>query len=146
MSFFFKASQGPIVVEASRSGPMGQANLRLILDTGETSSLIRSTILLAVGYDPDTSPDRISVAMGNGVELVPRVILNRLSALGRHRLAFPVLAHSLPPAAGIDGLLGLVLLLQKLERFSDEPEGVFSPWRGEKPIETVAEAVSKSYL
>jgi hypothetical protein len=52
----------------------------------------------------------VNVAMGNGVELVPRIILNRLSTLGRHRLAFPVLAHSLPPAAGIDGLLGLDFL------------------------------------
>lgn len=107
MSFSFNSSQGPIVVEASLSGPLGQADLRLILDTGATTSLIRSTILVAVGYDPDASTDRVPVAMGNGVELVPRIVLNRLSALGRHQLAFPVLAHSLPPAARIDGLLGL---------------------------------------
>ena len=110
MSFTFNPSRGPIVVEAGLSGPKGQADLRLILDTGATTSLIRSTILVAVGYDPDTSPDRVTVAMGNGLELVPRISLNRLSALGRHRLAFPVLAHSLPPAAGIDGLLGLDFL------------------------------------
>lgn len=48
--------------------------------------------------------------MGNGVEIVPRLILNRFSALGHHRLGFRVLAHSLPPAAGIDGLLGLDFL------------------------------------
>ncbi len=100
MSFAFDRSRGPIVVEASLSGPAGQADLRLILDTGATITLIRTTILVAVGYDPETSPDRITVAMGNGVELVPRVTLNRLSALGRHRLAFPALAHALPPPAG----------------------------------------------
>ena len=94
-------------MEASLSGPQGQADLRLILDTGATTSLVRSTILVAVGYDPGTSPDRVTVAMGNGLKLVPRVILNRLSALGRHRLALGVLAHALPPAAGVDGLLGL---------------------------------------
>src|SRR5262245_41477943 len=102
MSFPFNASHGPILVEASLSGPSGQADLRLILDTGATTSLIRSTILVAVGYDPDASPDRIRVAMGNGVESLPRIILNRLSALGQLRLAIPVLAHSLPPTAGID--------------------------------------------
>ena len=107
MSFRFDALRGPIVIDASLSGPGGQADLRLILDTGATTSLIRSTILVAVGYDPDAATDRITVAMGNGVELVPRIILNRLTSLGRHRLAFLVLAHSLPPAAGIDGLLGL---------------------------------------
>ena len=110
MTFAFEPSRGPVVVEARLSGPSGQADLRLILDTGATTSLIRTTILLAVGCDPDTSPDRITMAMGNGVEVVPRITLDRLSALGRHRLAFPVLAHTLPPAAGIDGLLGLDFL------------------------------------
>ena len=96
MSFAFNPARGPIVVEASLSGPSGQADVRLILDTGATTSLIRSTILRAVGYDPDAAPDRITVAMGNGVELVPRITLNRLSALGRHRLAVPILAQTPP--------------------------------------------------
>src|SRR5687768_4184970 len=107
MSFSFDPSQGPIIVEASLSGPTGQADLRLVLDTGATSSLIRSTILEAVGYDPQVVPERVTVAMGSGIELLPRVVLNRMSALGRHRIAFPVLSHSLPSAIGIDGLLGL---------------------------------------
>lgn len=48
--------------------------------------------------------------MGSGVENCPQVTLNRMSALGRHRLAFTVVAHSLPSAARIDGLLGLDFL------------------------------------
>lgn len=65
---------------------------------------------MAVGYDPNMAPDRVAVAMGNGVGLIPRITLDRLSALGRNQLAFPVLAHALPPAAGADGLLGLDFL------------------------------------
>jgi hypothetical protein len=107
MSYPFNASQGPILVEGSLSGPMGQADVRLILDTGATTSLVRSPILIAVGYDPDASPDRVPVAMGNSVGICPRLILNRFSALGQHRLGFRLVAHSLPPAAGVDGLLGL---------------------------------------
>ena len=110
MSFPFNAQHGPVIVEASLSGPRGQADLRLILDTGATASLVRSTLLVAVGYDPDSSPDRIPVAMGNGIESVPRLALNRLSALGHHRLGLLVLAHHLPPTIGIDGLLGLDFL------------------------------------
>jgi hypothetical protein len=110
MSFPFNSAHGPIIVEASLSGPGGQADLRLILDTGATISVIRPAILVAVGYDPNNTPDRLTLAMGNGVERVPRLTLNRLSAMGRHRLGFPVLAHTLPPAAGIDGLLGLDFL------------------------------------
>ncbi len=110
MSEPFEPSSGPVIIKANISGPLGQADLRLILDTGATTSLIRSTILIAVGYDPDASSDSVSVAMGGGVQKVPRVILNRLSALGRHRIGLSVLAHSLLPVTGIDGLLGLDFL------------------------------------
>jgi hypothetical protein len=33
--------------------------------------------------------------------------LQRLTALGQERFGFPVLGHTLPPSAGVDGLLGL---------------------------------------
>jgi hypothetical protein len=55
-------------------------------------------------------PIRLAVAMGGGTQLIPRLALNRFSALGQHRIGLPVLAHTLPPAAGIDGLLGLDFL------------------------------------
>jgi predicted aspartyl protease len=110
MSFPFNAHNGPIIVEASLSGPLGQADLRVIVDTGATTSLIRSTLLVAVGYTPDAATDRVQVTMGNGIETVPRLVLNRFSALGKHRLGLPVLCYVLPPSAGIDGLLGLDFL------------------------------------
>jgi hypothetical protein len=110
MSFPFRSATGPITVDGSLSGPLGHVDLRLILDTGATISLILSNILITAGYDPDASPDRVAVVMGGGIQLIPRVVLNRFSALGQHRLGLPVLAHTLPPAAGIDGLLGLDFL------------------------------------
>jgi len=57
-----------------------------------------------------SSTDRVKVAMGNGVEMVPRVMVNRFTALGVHRIGFRVLARGLPPEAGVDGLLGLDFL------------------------------------
>ena len=65
---------------------------------------------MAVGYSPDAATDRVQVTMGNGIETVPRLVLNRFSALGQHRLGLPVLSYGLPPTAGIDGLLGLDFL------------------------------------
>ena len=88
MSFLFNSSTGPIAINARLSGPPGQADIRLSLVTGATTSLIRSTILIAVGYDPDASPDRVQVAMGGGIPLISRVALDRLSALGPHRFIF----------------------------------------------------------
>jgi len=42
--------------------------------------------------------------------MVPRVVLNRLTVLGQHRIGFAVVSHPLPPEAGVDGLLGLDFL------------------------------------
>ena len=58
MSFSLSSSPGLIIVEASLSGHVEQAALRLIFDAGATNTLIRSAILIAVRYDPDASPDR----------------------------------------------------------------------------------------
>jgi len=110
VSFQFDATRGPIHVEAEVSGPTGRTNLRLLLDTGATTSLIDPTLLDAVGYTPDASTDRVPVTMGNGVQSMPRVVLTRLTALGQHRFGFGVLSHPLPPGAGVDGLLGLDFL------------------------------------
>ena len=44
---------------------------------------------------------------GSGVEFVPRVSLHKVAALGQERTNVPVLGHTLPPSASIDGVLGL---------------------------------------
>ena len=103
----FTPGRGPIVVEVEISGPAGSAATRLILDTGATATLIKPGFLIAVGYDPDLMSERVSIATVEGVCMVPRLQLNRLSALGQHRFGFSVVCHSLPTADGIHGLPGL---------------------------------------
>lgn len=93
----FDPRRGPIEVLAEVSGPLGPAYLRLILDTGATQSLVRDRVLASIGYDPASSTDRVQVAMGNGVELVPRVVVNRFTAFGLHRIGFPLLAKPCRP-------------------------------------------------
>jgi predicted aspartyl protease len=84
--------------------------LQLALDTGATSTLINIGMLVAIGYDPVLTAERVHVTTGSGVEFAPRVVVQRISALGQERLAFPVLGHTLPPSASVDGLLGLDFL------------------------------------
>lgn len=43
--------------------------------------------------------------------MVPRLMINRLSALGKHLIGPRVLAHDLPPEAVVDDLLGLDFFL-----------------------------------
>lgn len=98
---------GVLVVPAEVFGPSGSVVLRLAVDTGATHTMINVGLLALVGYDPSLVPDRVQVTTGSGVEYAPRVLVNRIRVLGQERSGFPVLAHTLPPSAHIDGLLGL---------------------------------------
>ena len=81
--------------------------VRLALDTGATGTLVNPGPLLTVGYDPALASERVQVTTGSGVEFVPRLGVLKISALTCVRENFPVLAHTLPPSATVDGLLGL---------------------------------------
>jgi predicted aspartyl protease len=107
MTYGFNPSQGLIIVPVRLFGPAGDMIVRLALDTGATSTLINSEIMVLLGYDPATSPRRIQVTTGSGVELCPRVAVQQLEALGKSVNDFPVLSHTLPPTSQVDGLLGL---------------------------------------
>lgn len=107
MSLPFNPSGGLVLVGAELEGPTGTALLRLAVDTGATATLLNVAILVAVGYDPAMAPSRVQVTTGSGVEYAPRVTVSKLRALGQERTGFPVLGHTLPPSAGVDGLLGL---------------------------------------
>jgi predicted aspartyl protease len=106
----FQPGRGPILVEAEATGPTGSTHLKLVLDTGATNSLLKRATAIFLGFDPDQSPRRVRMITGSAVEVVPLVVLTRLSALGQHRFGFPVIAHALPKDSAVDGLLGLDFL------------------------------------
>ena len=110
MSPVFDPHEGLIIVHAEIVGISGTAILRLALDTGATTTLINSGMLVSIGYDPALSSDRVQITTGSGVEFVPRLIVKRLIVLGSEQTDFSVLCHTLPPSAGVDGLLGLDFL------------------------------------
>lgn len=60
-----------------------------------------------LGYDPAIVSERIQMITGSGVEFVPRVVVAQIEAFGQNRQDFPVLCHTLPPSATVDGVLGL---------------------------------------
>lgn len=110
MNYTFNPLQGLIIIQAEVFGSSGSIVLRLALDTGATSTMINVAPLVTIGYDPALAPDRIEVTTGSGVEYAPRLEVSRIQALGQEQVDFPVLAHTLPPSASIDGLLGLDFL------------------------------------
>lgn len=107
MSFKFDPLEGLIIVKCELKGTRGTAIIRLALDTGATRTLINAGILTALGYDPGASKQRYEVTTGSGVEYSPIVIIKNIITLGETRKNYSVLSHTLPPSAGVDGLLGL---------------------------------------
>lgn len=110
MSLAFEPAAGLIFVAAEVFGPEGNAVLRFALDTGATDTLINAAPLIALGYDLGVVSERVQVTTGSGVEFAPRIVLKKLRSLGHERKRFPVICHTLPPSASIDGLLGLDFL------------------------------------
>jgi aspartyl protease family protein len=110
VSFRFNSRRGAILVSAELFGPKGTGLLMLALDTGATATMINVAHLVAVGYDPASISTQVQVTTGSGVVYVPRISVTRIKALGQERRNFPVLSHTLPPTATIDGLLGLDFL------------------------------------
>ena len=103
----FNPNAGLIVVVTTLHGPSGRWEARLALDTGASTTLVRPAILVAIGHDPASALDRIQVTTGSGVEYLPRLEVDGVSALGLDVARLPVVAHTLPPSATVDGLLGL---------------------------------------
>ncbi|MCY3022859.1 MAG: retropepsin-like aspartic protease [Planctomycetota bacterium] len=110
MSRPFSPAAGLVVVQTRLVGPGGTVLARLALDTGATGSMLNWDIAVLLGYDPAASPNRVQVTTGSGVEFAPRIAIESVEALGQARRDFPVLCHTLPPSATVDGLLGLDFL------------------------------------
>lgn len=107
MKLGFDPKEGLIVTPTRLWGPIGDIIVRLALDIGATGSMVNWDILVFLGYDPAIVPERIQMTTGSGVEFVPRITVHKIQALGQDRHDFPVLCHTLPPSATVDGVLGL---------------------------------------
>jgi predicted aspartyl protease len=107
MKITFDPKRGLVVVPTRLYGRGRDAIVRLALDTGATSSMINWDVAVLLGYDPASEKERIQVTTGSGVEFAPRIVVKQMEIPGRHLENFPVLCHTLPPSATVDGLLGL---------------------------------------
>lgn len=107
MSLAFDPQARLIVVPTRLRGLEGSWVAKLALDTGATYTIVSVHVLATIGHDPALSEERVEITMGSGVELVARVSVQSIGALGHQRGPFPILCHTLPPGAGIDGVLGL---------------------------------------
>ena len=109
MNYPFNARNGHIVVITRIWGPLKSHNFFLALDTGSSDTMVNAELLADIGYDLSLHP-AVSMATVGGIIQAPEVAVSQLRALGNLRTDFPVLAHTLPPTATVDGVLGLDFL------------------------------------
>lgn len=103
----FNAKQGLVIVSARIFGPSGDALARLAVDTAAIGTVIRPGILESIGYDLAQAPDQVRLVSASDTITVPRLLADRIVALGQERTYMPIIVHALPPATGVDGTLGL---------------------------------------
>ena len=116
MNHAFDPDRGLIVVGAELYGPSAEVGLKLALDTGASQTTINVLPLSLAGYLLDAATEHVEITTGSGVIYTPRLPVLRISALGQEQTNFPVLAHTLPPSTGIDGLLGLDFMQDRVLR------------------------------
>lgn len=116
MNHAFDPARGLIVVRAELHGPSAEVGLSLAMDTDASQTMINVLPLTLAGYLPGAATEHVEITTGSGVAYAPRLPVFRISTLGHEKTEFLVLAHTLPPSAGIDGLLGLDFMQDRVLR------------------------------
>ena len=107
MTYTFDPRRGVVVVPVYLGGPRGGRNFDFAVDTGATRSCANAVVLEAIGYRRDQAAGRFQARTAGGGIQTGVVRVARFSAFHQVHVDFPVLWLPLPPAARIDGLLGL---------------------------------------
>ncbi len=103
--------QGIISVYAQITGPDSIRSMEMVLDTGASLTMVPPEKIMAIGYKIPVSQDKIvKIFTASGVEYVPVVMIDSLSALGITVRRIEVLCHRLSPDSPVEGLLGLNFL------------------------------------
>jgi predicted aspartyl protease len=107
---FKRDKQGLIIVWGTLEGPLGERDVKLILDTGAAMTLILPEVLDELGYSARDGENisRISTA-NEAPELGYKIRVHRFQSLGVGFRDFLIHAHELP-SYGVEGLLGMDFL------------------------------------
>lgn len=84
----------------------------LLLDTGSNHTVVAHEILERIGCSPAISTDHIRIVTANGVIMAPKVEIESLKLFEREVSKPKLVAHDVPFAGPIDGLLGMDVLAE----------------------------------
>jgi clan AA aspartic protease (TIGR02281 family) len=106
----FDPRRNLIFVGGTIDGPRGTTELRLVLDTGASMTLIVPEVLEDIGYSSRDGDMTTSVSTALGKEQGYTVRVARFATLGFAMSGFSVHVFDLAERDGIDGLIGLSFL------------------------------------
>ena len=114
MRFSFEPEFGLVYVRVKVVCRNRELIVNLALDTGASATMISAKRLAEVGYDLDKPENEIYITTGSGLIFVPKIKIEKITALGKSKENFSVIAHDLPPTASVDGVLGLDFLRENI--------------------------------
>ena len=82
----------------------------MILDTGASLCTLSFDTALAIGCDPSSSHRRLELMTASSIEVVPVIVIPRITTLGQTIKQVEAACHTLPEESPVDGLLGLNFL------------------------------------
>jgi clan AA aspartic protease (TIGR02281 family) len=120
----FDPQSAVIVVDITLEGKSGaKRRIRVALDTGVTYTMIPWEIAEALGYEPETSKEKVTLITASGVETAPIIEVKSVKFLGENMDNVKVVCHDLPPKSYVVGLLGSSFL-RYFKITIDYPKGV----------------------
>ncbi len=106
MPIFRFNPQRPLIEVTAQAADGVTIPLLMAFDTGADQTSISRRVALRLGFNPDASPNQVSVITASGSDTMPVITLPRLRALGHQRTNLRVVCLDLPVTAGIQGVLG----------------------------------------
>ena len=100
-----------LLCNALAAGPRGTHDAALLVDTGSNHTVLSVEALEKIGCSPTASREHIRIMTANGVVILPRVRVDRLTIFERTLDGAALIAHDLPFSGPIDGLLGMDALV-----------------------------------
>ncbi len=100
-----------LVVNAVVGGNNNQIRkIKLLVDTGSSYTVIRSTLLKSIGYGSQAVLSSVKIATAGGIIDTPMTRVSLFSCLGQQIHDFPLVAYNLPSVTYVEGLLGMNFL------------------------------------
>jgi len=115
-----------LIAHAVLHGRKDRKVIRMVVDTGATTTIIPPQVALAIGCDPARAKRRLAIITATGLEYLPVVVVPQIESLGRRVRHLAVASHDLPPQSTVDGLLGLDFLrhVEEFQKFHRAIQGL----------------------